>query len=38
MLKPNTASEIAAPGQIAIQGAVYMYERPEPESMAPHDG
>ena len=38
MLKPNTASEIASPGQMAIHGARYMYERPEPESMAPQDG
>ena len=38
ILKPNTASEIASPGQMAIQGARYMYERPEPESMAPQDG
>ena len=38
MLKANTASEIATPGQIAIQGARNMYVRPDPESIAPHDG
>ena len=38
ILKPNTASEIASPGQMAIHGARYMYERPEPESMAPQEG
>jgi hypothetical protein len=38
MLKPKTASEIAAPGHIAIPGARYMKDRPEPESIAPHDG
>ena len=38
MLKPNTASEIASPGQTAIHGAWYMYVRPEPESIPPHDG
>lgn len=38
MLKPNTASEIAAPGHTAIHGARNMYVRPEPESIAPHDG
>ncbi len=29
---------MAAPGQSAIHGARYMYERPDPESIAPHDG
>src|SRR5712692_8100667 len=38
MLKPKTASEMAAPGQMAIHGARYMNDRPEPESMAPQDG
>src|SRR5687768_9142770 len=38
MLNPNTASDIANPGQIAIQGARNMYVRPEPDSIAPHDG
>src|SRR5437870_10896890 len=38
MLKPKTASEIATPGHTAIHGARNMYVRPEPESIAPHDG
>src|SRR5258706_15787626 len=38
MLKPKTASEMATPGQMAIQGARNMYVRPEPESIAPHAG
>src|SRR5262249_7981243 len=38
MLKPKTAREMAAPGQMAIHGARYMNERPEPESIAPHEG
>src|SRR5262245_57325515 len=38
MLKPKTASEIAAPGNSAIHGAWYMNDRPEPDSMPPHDG
>src|SRR4029077_8955460 len=38
MLNPKTAREIAAPGQMAIHGARYMNDRPEPESIAPHDG
>jgi len=38
MLKPKTAREIAAPGNSAIHGAWYMNERPEPESIPPHDG
>jgi hypothetical protein len=38
MLKPKTGSEMAAPGQSAIHGAWYMNERPEPDSIAPHDG
>src|SRR5205085_2377077 len=38
MLKPNTTTEIATPGQMAIQGALYMYVRPEPDSIEPHDG
>src|SRR5436190_24388371 len=38
MLNPKTASEIATPGHTAIHGARNMYVRPEPESMAPHDG
>src|SRR5262245_41270778 len=38
MLKPNTASEIAAPGNSAIHGARYMNERPDPESIPPHEG
>src|SRR5919109_1937163 len=38
MLKPKTASEMATPGHTAIHGARSMYVRPEPESMAPHDG
>ena len=38
MLNPNTASEIATPGQIAIHGARNIYVRPEPDSIAPHAG
>src|SRR5262249_60281887 len=38
MLKPKTASEIATPGHTAIHGARSMYVRPEPDSIAPHDG
>src|SRR5262249_26816437 len=38
MLKPKTASEIATPGHTAIHGARNMYVRPEPDSIAPHDG
>src|SRR5438128_6981336 len=38
MLKPKTASEMATAGQSAIHGAWYMNVRPEPESIAPHDG
>src|SRR2546425_13331231 len=38
MLNPKTASEIATPGHTAIHGARNMYVRPEPESIAPHDG
>src|SRR5262249_20946651 len=38
MLKPKTASEIATPGHTAIHGARSMYGRPEPDSIAPHDG
>src|SRR5262249_58776892 len=38
MLNPNTASEIATPGQIAIHGARNMYVRPEPDSIPPHAG
>src|SRR2546428_1875131 len=38
MLKPKTASESATPGPAAIHGARNMYVRPEPESIAPHDG
>src|SRR6266540_468687 len=38
MLKPNTARLMATPGQIAIQGALYMYERPEPLSISHHEG
>src|SRR6185436_9200304 len=38
MLKPNTASEMAAPGKSAIHGAWIMNERPEPAIIEPHDG
>ena len=38
ILNPNTAILIATPGQIAIQGALYMYERPEPLSISPQEG
>src|SRR5260370_25242086 len=38
MLNPKTASEMAAPGNTAIQGAWYMNERPDPDSMPPQDG
>src|SRR5216683_5166033 len=38
MLNAKTASEIATPGHTAIHGARYMYVRPEPESIEPHDG
>src|SRR5919106_1431588 len=38
MLKPKTAREIAAPGNSAIQGAWYMNDRPDPDSIPPHDG
>src|SRR5256714_8457946 len=36
--KQKTAYEIATPGHTAIHGARNMYVRPEPESIAPHDG
>src|SRR5260370_410735 len=38
MLNPKTASEMAAPGNTAIQGAWYMNERPDPYSLPPQDG
>src|SRR2546425_10029599 len=38
MLNPKTASEIATPGHTALRLARNMYVRPEPESIAPHDG
>src|SRR5947208_974328 len=38
MLKPKTASDSAAAGQIASHGARYMWSRPVSESMPPHVG
>jgi hypothetical protein len=38
MLKPKTASEMAAPGNKAIHGAWYMNVRPEPDSIPPQEG
>jgi len=38
MLKAKTATEMATPGQMAIQGARNMYVRPDPDSIAPTTG